>query len=64
KSDASLQLTSILGGPWKLTGVFRIFPRVIRNAVYDFVARNRYRWFGKKESCMVPAPELRSLFLS
>ncbi|MEE1963483.1 thiol-disulfide oxidoreductase DCC family protein [Allomuricauda taeanensis] len=63
KSDAALEIAQDLGGLWKLSSVFSWIPKSIRDVVYDFVARNRYKWFGKKESCMVPTPELRAKFL-
>lgn len=63
KTSAALHVASILGGVWKITGVFRVFPSAIRDVVYNVIARNRYRWFGKKETCMIPTPEIRSLFL-
>ncbi len=63
KTSAALNVASILGGVWKLTGVFRIFPAGVRDLAYNLIANNRYRWFGKKESCMIPTPEVRSLFL-
>jgi predicted DCC family thiol-disulfide oxidoreductase YuxK len=63
KTSAALNVAAILGGLWKLTGVFRIFPAVVRDFAYNLIANNRYRWFGKKESCMIPTPEVRSLFL-
>lgn len=63
KSDAALEIAKDLGGLWKLTSVFTWIPTSIRNAIYDFVAKNRYKWFGKQESCMVPTPELKAKFL-
>ncbi len=63
KSDAALEIAQDLGGLWKLSSVFNWIPKSIRDVVYDFVARNRYKWFGKKEACMVPTPELRAKFL-
>ncbi|PIQ26386.1 hypothetical protein COW36_14615 [bacterium (Candidatus Blackallbacteria) CG17_big_fil_post_rev_8_21_14_2_50_48_46] len=45
-------------------GLFLVIPAFIRDSVYDFIARNRYRWFGKQESCRIPTPELKSRFLS
>lgn len=63
KSDAALEIAKDLGGLWSLMGLFIWVPTSIRNAVYDFVARNRYKWFGKKEACMVPTPELKGKFL-
>jgi predicted DCC family thiol-disulfide oxidoreductase YuxK len=47
KSDAALRIAKTFGGFWKMSVVFFIFPRFLRNIVYDFIARNRYRWFGK-----------------
>ncbi|CAM1340364.1 thiol-disulfide oxidoreductase DCC family protein [Tenacibaculum amylolyticum] len=64
KSDAALNIMNSLGGFWKLTYIFWVFPTPIRNLVYDFIAKNRYRWFGKKAQCMIPTPELKSKFLS
>ncbi|KAB5491780.1 MULTISPECIES: thiol-disulfide oxidoreductase DCC family protein [Flagellimonas] len=63
KSDAALEIAQELGGLWKLSAVFTWIPKSIRDVVYDFVARNRYKWFGKKDACMVPTPELRAKFL-
>lgn len=63
KSTAGLRLYNKLPWYWKWTQLFWIFPRFIRDAVYSLVAKNRYKWFGKKETCMVPTPELRDRFL-
>jgi len=63
KSDAALEIAGELGGLWKLTSVFKWIPKSIRDVIYDFVARNRYKWFGKQESCMIPTPELKAKFL-
>ncbi|MFM9074251.1 MAG: thiol-disulfide oxidoreductase DCC family protein, partial [Bacteroidota bacterium] len=52
-----------LSGLWPLMGIFLIIPAILRNPVYDLIARYRYQWFGKRESCMIPTPELRSRFL-
>ncbi len=62
-SDVPLEVAKLLGGGWQLFYIFRIIPKGIRNAIYDWVARNRYRWFGRKESCMIPTPDLKSRFL-
>ncbi len=64
KSSAALEIMNTLGGIWKLSKIFLILPTPIRNLLYDFIAKNRYRWFGKKEQCMIPTPELKSKFLS
>lgn len=63
ESDAALRIARGLGGLWKLFGVFRLVPRPLRDAAYRLIARNRYRWFGKTETCWVPTPELRGRFL-
>ncbi len=63
KSDAAIRLSRHFRGGWKLLGAFRIIPRPIRDWAYDIVARNRYRWFGRFDTCMVPTPELRARFI-
>ncbi|MBK8556375.1 MAG: thiol-disulfide oxidoreductase DCC family protein [Lewinellaceae bacterium] len=63
QSDAVLQIASQLGLPWSAARVFRILPKGLRNAVYDWVARNRYRWFGRQEQCMLPRPEWKGRFI-
>lgn len=63
KSDAGLRLLAGLGGPWRLMGAFLAVPRFIRDGIYDFIARNRYRWFGRRETCRMPAPGERERFL-
>ena len=64
KSSAGLKVYGMLSWYWKWTQAGWIAPKFIRDAVYDFIARNRYRWFGKKEACMIPGPQVRSRFLS
>lgn len=63
KSDAALYIAGKLGGSWKLMSVFKIIPVVIRDMVYDIVARYRYTLFGKRDQCRIPTPELRQRFL-
>jgi predicted DCC family thiol-disulfide oxidoreductase YuxK len=63
ESTAALQIARHLSGPIRLTVVFLLIPRVIRDAVYRFIARHRYRWFGRTAACRVPTPEVRSRFL-
>src|SRR5262245_45818562 len=63
RSAAALRIAGRLGFPWRLLAVFLLVPRPLRDWVYDFIARHRYRWFGKREVCMVPTPELRERFL-
>jgi predicted DCC family thiol-disulfide oxidoreductase YuxK len=62
-STAALRIARHLNGIWKLGWVLLVVPRFLRDAVYDFIAKRRYRWFGKKDVCMVPTPELRARFL-
>jgi predicted DCC family thiol-disulfide oxidoreductase YuxK len=63
ESDAALRIAAGLSGPWKAAAVFRLIPRPLRDAAYRWIARNRYRWFGKQETCWLPTPELRGRFL-
>lgn len=63
ESDAALRIARGMSGAWKALAVFRVIPRPIRDAVYRLIARNRYRWFGKQETCWLPTPELRGRFL-
>lgn len=63
QSDAALRILKEFSGFWKLMQVFRVFPTSFNDFFYNIVARNRYRWFGKKEACMIPTPELQAKFL-
>lgn len=63
ESAAALRIALRLRFPWPAFYVFILIPRPLRNAVYRVVARNRYRWFGKDDQCMVPTPELKRRFL-
>lgn len=63
KSEAVLRIAGQLDGFWKGFSIFRWVPLGIRDTVYDFVAKHRYQWFGKKEICWVPTKELRQRFL-
>ncbi|MDP5198926.1 thiol-disulfide oxidoreductase DCC family protein [Flavobacterium sp. DG2-3] len=63
KSSAVIEIAKNFGGLWKLTPIFRIVPIFISDRIYDYVAKNRYNWYGKKESCMIPTPELKAKFL-
>ena len=62
-SSAPLRVLRHLSGLWKLGTVFLIVPPFIRHAVYKWIARNRYRWFGKQATCMMPTPDIQSRFL-
>ncbi len=63
-STAALRIAKGLGGIWSLAYAFIIVPRFIRDAAYNLIARNRYKWFGKKDACMLPTPEIREKFLN
>lgn len=64
KSTAALLVAKQIGFPSNLLTVFLIIPAFIRNWVYNYIAKNRYKWYGKKESCMIPTPELKAKFMS
>jgi predicted DCC family thiol-disulfide oxidoreductase YuxK len=64
QSSAVIRICKHLDGGWKLFYGLIIIPKFIRDFFYNIIARNRYKWFGKKESCMVPTPELRERFLN
>lgn len=63
KSDAALRLSKHMSGIWKGGSVFLVVPKFIRNAVYDLIAKYRYRWFGKLDVCWLPEPRWRERFL-
>ena len=63
RSDAVLHIARHLGIPWKWFSVFNFIPRFLRDGIYNIVARGRYRIFGKRESCMIPTPELKKRFV-
>jgi predicted DCC family thiol-disulfide oxidoreductase YuxK len=63
KANAALKIASHLSGSWKLLRLGYLIPNFLRNSIYDIIAKYRYQWFGKKDQCMVPTPELKSKFL-
>lgn len=63
KATAALKIMNDFGGIWQLTRILWVFPKSFRNHIYDFIAKNRYRWFGKKDNCMIPTKELKAKFL-
>ncbi|HEY6914615.1 MAG TPA: DCC1-like thiol-disulfide oxidoreductase family protein [Paludibacter sp.] len=64
KSAAVLEILTDLGGVWKIVGIFKLIPSVIRDLVYRFVANIRYKAFGKRESCMLPSKKIQKRFLT
>lgn len=62
-TDAILRVVGGLGGPWRLVGVVRLLPRPLRDRLYRRLARNRYRWFGRHEACLLPPAEHENRFL-
>ena len=64
KADGSMRMATGLGFPWSLAAVFRVVPRGLREALYDVVARNRFRIFGRSDVCYAPRPEYRDRFLA
>jgi predicted DCC family thiol-disulfide oxidoreductase YuxK len=64
KSSAALKILKEFGGFWKLLQIFTLLPSSFNDFFYNIIAKNRYKWFGKKESCMIPTPELKAKFLN
>lgn len=64
RSDAAIKLIQHLRGGWKFLHVLRVLPRPMREWAYGVVGRNRYRWFGRYDQCMVPSPEVRDRFIT
>jgi predicted DCC family thiol-disulfide oxidoreductase YuxK len=63
RSDAALKIASRLDGIWSYLAVLRFVPKIIRDSVYNFIARHRYSVFGKQDSCMIPTAELKTRFI-
>ncbi|AWH85866.1 thiol-disulfide oxidoreductase [Flavobacterium album] len=63
KAEAAIKIAKKLGGFFILMGMFLILPKWLSNRVYDYIAKNRYKWYGKKEACMIPTPEMKAKFL-
>lgn len=64
ESEAALRVAAKLGGAWPVLGALRVIPRSWRDRAYRFLAAHRYQWFGKRDSCLVPTPDLRARFLA
>jgi predicted DCC family thiol-disulfide oxidoreductase YuxK len=63
RSDGIVRVLEQLGGVWRLSAAARVVPRFVRDRAYDLVARNRYRWFGRYDRCVLPPPNMRARFL-
>ena len=63
KAEAALKIAKELGGIYSLIGLFSVLPKGLTNSVYDYIAKNRYKWYGKKDACMIPTPELKAKFI-
>ncbi|RZJ56592.1 MAG: thiol-disulfide oxidoreductase DCC family protein [Flavobacterium sp.] len=63
KAEAAIKIAKELGGIYSGMGVFSVLPKSLSNSVYDYVARNRYKWYGKKSECMIPTQEMKAKFL-
>jgi predicted DCC family thiol-disulfide oxidoreductase YuxK len=63
KSSAALRICRRLAGVWKLFYIFWLVPKPLRDYIYDFVAKHRYEWFGKRDHCLMPTPDIRARFL-
>jgi predicted DCC family thiol-disulfide oxidoreductase YuxK len=63
RSPAAIRIAAELSGVWRLGAALWVIPRPVRDWMYEVVARNRYRWFGRRDACMMPTPELRARFL-
>ncbi len=63
KSSAAIAIATEFDGAWKLLALFRFLPQNLRDAIYDWIAKNRYLWFGKRDQCMIPTEELEKRFI-
>jgi len=64
KSSAALEIVLMLDGLWPGMYAFKVVPIFMRDFVYDWIAKNRYRWFGKKDECMIPTPQMKARFVN
>ena len=64
KSNAAIKIAYLLGGFFKIFIIFKILPNFIRDGIYDVISRNRYRWFGKSDSCYIPKKEILDRFIN
>jgi len=63
KSSAALTIAKHLSGLWPVLYIFMVIPKFLRDSVYDIIARNRYKWFGRKDECTIPSPEFKKRFI-
>ena len=63
KSSATLKIFDLLPWYWKWTQLFWLVPKFIRDGIYEYVSKHRYKWFGKKDQCMIPTPDVKKRFL-
>ena len=63
ESDAAFEIAGMFSFPWKMAVIFRIIPKGIRDFIYRWIAKNRYRWFGKREICRIPDPTEKESFI-
>lgn len=63
KSSAVLKIMNEFGGFWKVSQILFLLPKPVRDFFYNYIAKNRYKWFGKKDNCIIPSKELKSKFL-
>lgn len=63
KSDVVIEISGMLHYPWKMGVIIKIIPKKIRDKLYDWIAKNRYRWFGKKDTCRIPTLEEQEFFM-
>lgn len=62
-SDVAIRASRHMSGLWPAFSIFSVVPRFLRDGIYNWIARNRYRWFGQREQCMIPTPDIRQRFL-
>ncbi len=64
KAEAAIRIIQEFGGAFGIMKIFRALPKSVSNLIYDYIAKNRYKWYGKKDNCIIPTPNLKSKFLA
>ena len=64
KSEAGIRIAQLMGSPWKYLSLLRFLPLWLRDSLYSWISKNRYRWFGKRKLCRIPSEDEKNLFLS